>query len=38
VRPRKVFTHHGYKEFVEGLRKRGIEAELARPDEQLSLF
>ncbi|HYO11514.1 MAG TPA: MBL fold metallo-hydrolase [Tepidisphaeraceae bacterium] len=38
VRPTKVFTHHGYKEFVDELRKRNIEAELARPDEQLSLF
>jgi Cft2 family RNA processing exonuclease len=38
VQPRKVFTHHGYKEFVDELRKRGITAELARPDEQLMLF
>jgi putative mRNA 3-end processing factor len=38
VRPRKVFTHHGYKEFVEELRKRHIDAELARPDEQMMLF
>src|SRR5688500_10501683 len=38
VRPKKVFTHHGYKEFVEHLRSRGIDAELARPDAQLSLF
>jgi Cft2 family RNA processing exonuclease len=38
VRPRKVFTHHGYKEFVDHLRSRGIDAELARPDAQLMLF
>jgi Cft2 family RNA processing exonuclease len=38
VRPRKVFTHHGYKEFALELRKRHIDAELARPDEQLMLF
>ncbi|MEA2736211.1 MAG: putative mRNA 3-end processing factor [Humisphaera sp.] len=38
VKPRKIFTHHGYKEFVQHLRARGMDAELARPDEQLSLF
>jgi Cft2 family RNA processing exonuclease len=38
VRPKKVFTHHGYREFVDELHKRNIEAELARPDEQLLLF
>ncbi len=38
VRPKKVFTHHGYKEFVDELHKRGIDAVLARPDEQLMLF
>lgn len=38
VRPRKVFTHHGYAEFVDHLRKRNIDAELARPPAQLSLF
>ena len=38
VKPRKVFTHHGYREFVDHLRMRGIDAELARPDAQLSLF
>jgi Cft2 family RNA processing exonuclease len=36
--PKKVYTHHGYREFVETLRARGIDAELARPDAQLSLF
>jgi DNA ligase-1 len=38
VRPKKVFTHHGYREFVDELQKRHIDAELARPDEQLMLF
>ena len=38
VAPRKVFTHHGYREFADHLRSRGIDAELARPDAQLSLF
>ena len=38
VRPKKVFTHHGYREFVDELLKRGIDAELARPDEQMMLF
>lgn len=38
VRPKKVYTHHGYREFVDELRKRGIDAELACPDPQLSLF
>ena len=39
VRPRKVFAHHGYRgPFVEELRRRGIDAEQAEPDAQLSLF
>jgi Cft2 family RNA processing exonuclease len=38
VRPKKVFTHHGFPQFVDELRRRGIDAELARPDAQLSLF
>lgn len=38
VRPKKVLTHHGYREFVDHLRKRGIAAALARPDAQLQLF
>ena len=38
VRPRKVYCHHGYREFADVLRARGIDAELARPDEQLQLF
>src|SRR5688572_22507308 len=38
VRPKKIYSHHGYREFAEILRARGFDAELARPDEQLSLF
>jgi Cft2 family RNA processing exonuclease len=39
VRPRKVYTHHGYREFADELKRRGIDAEPARPGErQLALF
>jgi Cft2 family RNA processing exonuclease len=38
VAPKRVYTHHGYREFAETLRKRGVDAKLARPDAQLSLF
>jgi hypothetical protein len=38
VQPKKVYTHHGYPEFAEVLRRRGIDACLACPDPQLSLF
>ena len=38
VRPRKVYSHHGYAEFADLLRQRGIDAELARPPAQLTLF
>src|SRR5688572_18120410 len=38
VRPKKIFTHHGYPEFVDHLRMRGLDAQLARPADQLSLF
>jgi Cft2 family RNA processing exonuclease len=38
VRPKKIFSHHGYREFADTLRARGRDAELARPDEQLQLF
>jgi len=39
VRPKKVYTHHGYREFVDELKRRGIDAEPARPGEQqLALF
>ena len=38
VGPRKVFTHHGYREFVDTLRARGIDATYAYNDPQLTLF
>jgi Cft2 family RNA processing exonuclease len=38
VAPKRVYTHHGYREFVDTLRARGIDARLARPDAQLGLF
>src|SRR5688572_3282655 len=38
VRPRKVYTHHGYRAFADELRTRGIDAEPACPGPQLSLF
>jgi Cft2 family RNA processing exonuclease len=38
VRPKKIFTHHGYREFADILRGKGLDATVARPDEQLMLF
>jgi putative mRNA 3-end processing factor len=38
VHPRKIFTHHGYKEFAEILRSRGHDAALAEPERQLMLW
>ena len=38
VGPRKVFAHHGFAGFVEELRKRGVDATLARPAAQMTLF
>ena len=38
VRPKKIYSHHGYREFADTLRARGYDAEPARPDEQLRLF
>lgn len=38
VRPKKIFTHHGFPEFVDHLKSRGLDAELARPDPQGMLF
>jgi Cft2 family RNA processing exonuclease len=38
VNPKKIYSHHGYREFADILRARGHDAELARPDEQLRLF
>ncbi|MBA3273064.1 MAG: hypothetical protein H0T11_04220 [Chthoniobacterales bacterium] len=38
VRPKKVFTHHGYAEFAAMLRGKGIDASVAEEHEQLELF
>jgi Cft2 family RNA processing exonuclease len=38
VNPSKIFTHHGYREFVDILQSRGHDAQLAQPEEQLQLF
>ncbi|HSU65813.1 MAG TPA: MBL fold metallo-hydrolase RNA specificity domain-containing protein, partial [Tepidisphaeraceae bacterium] len=38
VRPKKIYTHHGYREFADILRARGHDAQLARPEEQMRLF
>lgn len=38
VRPKKILTHHGYKQFAETLRSRGYDAAPARPEAQLNLF
>ena len=38
VGPRRVYTHHGFPEFADELRRRGIDARLARPAAQLELF
>ncbi|MEM6313636.1 MAG: MBL fold metallo-hydrolase RNA specificity domain-containing protein, partial [Planctomycetota bacterium] len=38
VQPKKVYTHHGFKEFADDLRARGIDAKLAKPPAQMELF
>ena len=38
VRPKTVVTHHGFAEFPDALAKRGIDAVLARPPAQMTLF
>ena len=38
VKPKKIFTHHGFKEFADTLRGLGHDAKTARTDPQLSLF
>lgn len=38
VQPKKIFTHHGPRSFAEILRARGLDAQPAQPDKQLSLF
>ena len=38
AQPKKVLLNHGYKTFVEQLRKRGVQAEYLEEHGQLSLF
>ena len=38
VQPKKIFTHHGFPEFAETLRAKGLDAKTARTDPQMSLF
>jgi Cft2 family RNA processing exonuclease len=38
VKPKKIFTHHGYREFAETLRGKGLDATCAKKDAQLTLF
>jgi putative mRNA 3-end processing factor len=38
VRPSKIFTHHGYREFAETLRGKGLDATCAKKDPQMTLF
>jgi Cft2 family RNA processing exonuclease len=38
VKPTKVYTCHGYREFADTLRSRGWDARPAIPDRQLRLF
>jgi Cft2 family RNA processing exonuclease len=38
VQPKKIFTHHGYREFAQTLRDAGHNATVAMPDRQLTLF
>ena len=38
VHPRKIYTCHGYRAFVETLRAKGFDAQPAEPDAQLELF
>ena len=38
VRPQKIFTHHGFRDFPDHLRRRGFDADLAKPDGQMLLF
>lgn len=38
VRPKRIYTHHGYPEFADELKRRGHHASLARPPRQMLLF
>lgn len=38
VKPKRIFTHHGFRDFPDHLARHGITAELARPEAQMRLF
>ena len=38
VRPKKIYTHHGFRTFAQELRDRGHDATPAKPDGQMLLF
>lgn len=38
VAPKRVYTHHGFRDFADRLQAMGIDAELAKPEAQLRLF
>ena len=38
VKPKKILTVHGFPDFVNILRRRGMNASLAKPEPQMSLF
>ena len=38
VQPKKIYTHHGFPEFVDTLRAKGLNAERAKKDAQYTLF
>jgi Cft2 family RNA processing exonuclease len=38
VRPKKIYTHHGYREFADTLRRMGLDATCAKKEAQMTLF
>ena len=38
VQPKRIYTHHGFRDFADRLRAMGHDATTAKPDEQLRLF
>jgi len=38
VQPRRIFTHHGYREFADTLQRMGLDARCAKADPQMMLF
>ena len=38
VGPKKIYTHHGYREFADTLRRMGLDATYAKKEAQMSLF